>query len=99
MAENPITMAMLMERTPAELRGIHHVCVTLLSDAGESLSLLARQTQLAQIVADELNVCGHDLAGVDVLDALATCGMELIQPPDPTTAAAYSDALRRGLDS
>lgn len=60
---------------------------------------MKQQAALAAILAEELQVCGHDdLSGIDLLDALASCGMELIQPPDPATRDAYRDSLRRGLD-
>lgn len=57
-----------------------------------------RQREAAAVLAAELEACGHDVTALDVLDALASCGMELIQPPDPATADAYSDSLRRGLE-
>lgn len=56
------------------------------------------QQRLAEILAEELRTCGHETEGIDVLDALASCGMELIQPPDPSTSEHYSDALRRNME-
>lgn len=58
-----------------------------------------QQALAAEVLAAELRTCGHDdIEGIDLLDALASCGMELIQPPDPSTAEAYSDSLRRGTE-
>lgn len=53
------------------------------------------QEEAACVLADELQDCGHDVTTLDLLDALASCGMELIEPPDPASSDAYLNALRR----
>ena len=92
-----ITMEELMRYTPAELRGVMLACEELLREAREQPPCHPNQTRLAMSLAIELATCGHDVSGVDLLDALASCGMELIQPLEPSTSTAYIDEIRRAL--
>jgi hypothetical protein len=55
----------------------------------------AQQREYAEVLADELNDAGHDdLSVLDILDALATAGLELVKPRRPgDVPRAYADSL------
>jgi hypothetical protein len=64
--------------------------------------MMNQQRELAQALVDELKDCGHtDVNTLDLLDALASCGYELVESTTVNAdgvgpaAAAYFDALSK----
>lgn len=58
---------------------------------------MSGQQELAEALAEEMRTCGHDVEAIDVLDALASRGMELIQPPEAATTDDYQNEIRKRL--
>lgn len=51
------------------------------------------QTDRATLLADWLNVAGHEITGLDLLDALASNGMRLAWDKHGVTAVAYAENI------
>ena len=47
------------------------------------------QAYLANELAEELQVCGHEINAMDLLDCMATLGLELLQDKEAAAAIAY----------
>jgi hypothetical protein len=64
----------------------------LFADAGPAVR---RQAGHAEALADELVRCGHDVGALDLLDALASCGLVLLFSSGSEAASAYAAIMRQ----
>lgn len=49
--------------------------------------------ELTDMLADELQSCGHDIIAADVLDALASTGLTLVEDPIGDSFATYVEEI------
>ena len=50
---------------------------------------------MAETLAEHMQECGHDVIALDLLDCLATAGLELGIDPDGTASLAFFDLLAK----
>lgn len=55
---------------------------------------MSKQLEMAQLLADELEICGYeDITAMDILDCLAFTGLKLSRSRSNTASKAYFKAL------
>jgi hypothetical protein len=58
---------------------------------------MSDQRKLASDLAEEMRECGHEVYTADVLDCLATLGIELSESFANPAAQAYADLIEEGI--